>query len=107
MAGAWPSLELEGMKLRCLSECHYLLPAPHSHPCAGAVVSPLQKARMCSLCRPLHPDVPVMVREALLLHGLLPDDLGGQCGMSLRGGAAPAALGAGQARLPIEQAQQP
>lgn len=71
------------------------------------MVSPLQKARMCSLCRPLHPDVPVMVHEALLLHGLLPEDLGGQRGMSLQRGVAPAALGASQPRLPIEQPRQP
>jgi hypothetical protein len=77
---------------------------------AGAVVSPLQKARMCSLCRPLHPDVPILVREALLLHGLLPEDLGGQRGTSLRSVAAPPAapaLGASQPRLSIEQARQP
>lgn len=61
---------------------------------AGAVVSPLQKARLIALCRPLHPDVPVIVREVLLLHGLLPTDLGG---------SASAALGANQPRLTLEQ----
>lgn len=81
-----------------------------SCPGAGAVVSPLQKARLCSLCRPLHPDVPILVREALLLHGLLPDDLAGQRGTSLRSVAPPPvapALGAGQPRLSLEQARQP
>lgn len=74
------------------------------------MVSPLQKARLCSLCRPLHPDVPILVREALLLHGLLPDDTGGHRGMSLRSGAPAAtapALAAGQPRLSLEQARQP
>ena len=73
-----------------------LLPRP-----AGAVVSPMQKARLIALCRPLHPDVPIIVREALLLLGLLPADLGGPSGAALP--AAPPALGASQPRLSLEQ----
>ena len=38
---------------------------------AGAVVTPLQKARMMALCRPLHPDVGTIVREGLDHYGLL------------------------------------
>jgi hypothetical protein len=38
---------------------------------AGAVVTPLQKARMLALCRPLHPDVGTVVREGLDHYGLL------------------------------------
>lgn len=41
---------------------------------AGAGVSLLQKARMTAACRPLHPDVPAIVQEGLILHGVLPPE---------------------------------
>ncbi|KAL4420385.1 hypothetical protein ABPG77_002325 [Micractinium sp. CCAP 211/92] len=41
---------------------------------AGAAVTLLQKARMTAACRPLHPDVPAIVQEGLIFHGLLPPE---------------------------------
>ena len=64
-----------------------LLAAVELSSTAGAVVSPLQKARMLALCRPLHPDVAAIVRAGLIHFSLLePADA-----------AEAAALGAGLA----------
>jgi hypothetical protein len=41
---------------------------------AGNKVTPLQKARMNAMCRPLHPDVITIVREGLKHEKLLPDE---------------------------------
>ena len=35
---------------------------------------------MIAACRPLHPDVPALVREVLLDYGLLPEELAGPAG---------------------------
>jgi hypothetical protein len=41
---------------------------------AGGAVTELQKLRLMAGCRPnLSPDVPTIVREALRMHGLLPE----------------------------------
>jgi hypothetical protein len=41
---------------------------------AGGVMTELQKLRLMAGCRPnLVPDVPTVVREALRMHGLLPE----------------------------------
>lgn len=37
----------------------------------AGVVSPLQKARMLALCRPLHPDVAAIMRAGLIHFGLI------------------------------------
>jgi hypothetical protein len=58
---------------------------------AGAVVTPLQKARMMALCRPLHPDVGTIVREGLDHYGLLEQaDAAGAAAAAAGGKEAPA-----------------
>ena len=68
----------------------------------GPVMSPLQKARLLALSRPLHPDLGTTVREWLDHHGLLE-----QAGVAAAAGEEAAAAAAGEeAPAPAAEAAQ-